>query len=417
MRFFLLLFLLFISYSQSIIKLPFQKEKQILKDENDFIDIFLKNNLIYELNIGTPTKKIPINLILNYHNFFLYGTELKGLYDEKISSSYKNNSDYEITFEDENFNVGFLSLEKVNFNDENNKIKEYNNISFILATRNTKENKYNNVIGLTIFSNSKILKGNLLYGLKLNKIIPSLTFYFKYNDNKKEKGEILIGDSPHNYDKSFSIEHFKFIPLEISKYSNFNWNIVFEKIHFGDFGFVQNNLFLIDFNVEGIIADDRLMKIFENHFFNSLIENKKCFKNEKKYNDKYYYFYCDKGIDLKGFKKVFFYSQVIDFNFTFDSNDLFIEKNDKLYFMIVFSFQNKRILGNIFMKKYNTLFDQERKYIGFYFGKNSTFSFYWFFIFILFILALLLSYSLYKSIGLKKRKMKANELEENLVLN
>ncbi len=81
--------------------------------------------------------------------------------------------------------------------------------------------------------------------------------------------------------------------------------------------------------------------------------------------------------------------------------------------MIIFSSFNKFTLGEVFNKKYNTLFDQERKLVGFYFGKKSSFSFYWFLIFILFIIVIFLSYFLYKNIKSKKLKIKANELEDN----
>ncbi len=44
--------------------------------------------------------------------------------------------------------------------------------------------------------------------------------------------------------------------------------------------------------------------------------------------------------------------------------------------MIIFSSFNKFTLGEVFNKKHNILFEQERKLIGFYFRKKSSFSFY-----------------------------------------
>ena len=288
---------------------------------------------------------------------------------------------------------------------------EYDNINFILASKNNplKINNLDGEIGLTI-SNLKIQKGNILYSLKLNNIIQSYIFYITYNN---ENGIIFIGDSPENYDKTFSKNYYKFIPIENLAHSNFNWNIQIDKIYFGN-EFILNKWFLINFNIEGLILNEDFMKIIEEGFFNNLIKEKQCFKlNEKINSEIFYYFYCVNGIDFSNFKNVILYNKVINYNFTFNSKDLFIKKNDHLYFMIIFSSFNKFTLGEVFIKKYNTLFDQERKIIGFYFGKNSSFSFYWFIIFILFIITIFLSYFLYKQFKNKKSKIKANELEDN----
>ena len=406
-----ILLLFYISNSLSIIIFPFKKQNPELKTEKDFLEIFLNNNIILDLKLGTPIKTIPIKIKLNSHYFFLYGSQLNGLYNEKESSSFKNNSDYEIEFQDEYFKIGIFSSEKMIFQNEKNKKLEYDNINFILASKNNplKINNLDGEIGLTI-SNLKLQKGNILYSLKLNNIIQSYIFYITYNN---ENGIIFIGDSPENYDKTFSKNYYKFIPIENLAHSNFNWNIQIDKIYFGN-EFILNKWFLINFNIEGLILNEDFMKIIEEGFFNNLIKEKQCFKlNEKINSEIFYYFYCVNGIDFSNFKNVILYNKVINYNFTFNSKDLFIKKNDHLYFMIIFSSFNKFTLGEVFIKKYNTLFDQERKIIGFYFGKNSSFSFYWFIIFILFIITIFLSYFLYKQFKNKKSKIKANELEDN----
>ena len=407
-----ILLLFYISNSLSIIILPFKKHNPELKKEKDFLEIFLNNNIILDLKIGTPMKTIPIKISLNSHYFFLYGSELNGLYNEKESSSYKNNSDYQIEFQDEYFNIGFVSSEKLIFKNEKKKNIEYDNINFILASKNnpSKINTLNGEIGLTILSNSKIQKGNIIYFLKLNNIIQSYIFYITYNN---ENGEIFIGDSPENYDKTYSKDYYKFIPIENMAHSKFNWIIQIDKIYFGN-EFIINKIVSINFNIEGLILNLDFMKIIEDGFFNKLINENKCFKLDEKINNEiFYYFYCVNGIDVSNFKKVILFNKAINYNFTFDSKDLFIKKNKQLFFMIIFSSFNKLTLGEVFNKKYNTLFDQERKLIGFYFGKKSSFSFYWFFIFILFIIVIFLSYFLYKNIKNRKLKIKANELEDN----
>ena len=116
-----ILLLFYISNSLSIIILPFKKQNPELKTEKDFLEIFLNSNIISDLKIGTPIKTIPIKIKLNSHYFFLYGSQLNGLYNEKESSSFKNNSDYEIEFHDEYFKIGIFSSEKMIFQNEKKK--------------------------------------------------------------------------------------------------------------------------------------------------------------------------------------------------------------------------------------------------------------------------------------------------------
>ena len=57
----------------------------------------------------------------------------------------------------------------------------------------------------------------------------------------------------------------------------------------------------------------------------------------------------------------------LKYNITFDYNDLFMEFNAKYYFLIVFkNFKYKWIFGELFFKKYQVIFDKNKKIFGFY---------------------------------------------------
>ena len=110
-------------------------------------------------------------------------------------------------------------------------------------------------------------------------------------------------------------------------------------------------------------------QIIKKDFFDNYKNN--CFAN---YSGDYLIYYCEKSDNftienLKNFPKIYF--QHIEFNYTFelDYEDLFIEKNGKFWFLIVFDSYfdlDQWYFGNLFLQKYNFTFDIENKLIGFY---------------------------------------------------
>ena len=74
-------------------------------------------------------------------------------------------------------------------------------------------------------------------------------------------------------------------------------------------------------------------------------------------------------------------------------------------------------LGQPFLKKYLITFDQDKKLFGFYKkfkDKKSFFTLSTFFVFFLIIVIFILFIILFKYINKKPRKIRANELEENI---
>ena len=55
----------------------------------------------------------------------------------------------------------------------------------------------------------------------------------------------------------------------------------------------------------------------------------------------------------------------MNYNFTFTKDDLFIEENNKLFFLIIFG-HPQPILGLPLFKKYQLIFNQDSKTIGLY---------------------------------------------------
>ena len=107
--------------------------------------------------------------------------------------------------------------------------------------------------------------------------------------------------------------------------------------------------------------------------------------------------------------------------FIFNYLDLFKLIDNKYYFMITFANSDKEIwkLGKPFFIKYQLIFDQENKIFGFYINnikKNYSLIPLFLIIILLFILLFLLLY-FRKVLFSKNRKLRINEIDENIEYN
>ena len=130
-------------------------------------------------------------------------------------------------------------------------------------------------------------------------------------------------------------------------------------------------------------------------------------------------YYCDKDINISKLKNLTFIDKKLNMTFEFDYNDLFELHGDKYYFLVL---MRKGIdiwfLGKPFFKKYQLIFNQDNKVIGFYNYKKvipSNFLFYLkiIFIMILILVIVYLTYYIMKNKTMKKKKNKAQELDIN----
>ena len=154
----------------------------------------------------------------------------------------------------------------------------------------------------------------------------------------------------------------------------------------------------------------------------------KCSYNEIEFNkQKYFYYECDNDTNIDDFEPIVFIHQELEYNFTLDKNDLFIDFNNKKYFLVVFKnayYEERWILGKPFVKKYQFVFDYDAKIMLFYDNKNDESMnkdqkydnqvFLYILLIILGILVLTLGIYIGKKFFGKKKKKKANELEDSI---
>ena len=272
---------------------------------------------------------------------------------------------------------------------------------------------------------------NLINQLKSHKLISSYAFSIKY-DKQSEKGEIIIGSLPHQYDpRHFSEKFFVYSSISFKKDTP-AWRIIFEEIKYGEEKFISSNLAEFNINFGFISAATTHKQIFDLNFFLKPEIAQYC--KEKKVNS-FYIKTCEEKV-IKEFKPISFnfprpYNSDKTDKIEFNYQDLFIKcpGYDNLYcFQIVFGREHSAwILGKPLFKKYNMVFDQEKKIVGFYKeigeyqyeeknenGKKGS-SIPWIIVVILLVCLFILGFAFYKKLPFIKRKKIANELDDEFV--
>ena len=334
-------------------------------------------------------------------------------------------------YEYQEFN-GKFSTENFYFLDQNNNKIKYEKFGFLQPFSDLNFNNIsiikNGFVGLKYKETFGGVDQNILYQLKNPKngenIINSYSISIIYDD--KLRGNIFIGELPHEFDpKKFSFEFFKNKYVNLDSY-NFNWKINFDKIFYlNQSKKFEFDLFLnakFDLNFGGILGNSNYQKNVNESFFNELFIKKKCENKiikQKENNEIYYVYECNKNININKFNdSIFFYSKEINFTFVLEKKDLFLKANDKIYFLVFFSnyFPNW-ILGEPFFRKFNMVFNQAKKIVGFYSDYNKIKKNYdkIIIIFLLIFLIGCLLFFINKIYFKKNKKIRANELEDNFL--
>ena len=238
-------------------------------------------------------------------------------------------------------------------------------------------------------------KTNMISQLKTKNYIEKFVWTLIYQNDGS--GIIIMGNEPHFYDnKTYLMSQYCSVYANPIQSSETGWSFKFDDIYFYNknkdkISLSQNKVnFAIDKGI--IIGTDEYRKKISDNYLNDLINNRICFIETQTFNDEeknekeqFYIYYCQKtkfagkGLDdledthYNNFPALKLY--IIDSNMTFtlDKHDLFVEKFDRIYFLVIF--KKSDIENNIwelgepfFYKTRNNpiIFDQDDKKIGFY---------------------------------------------------
>ena len=238
--------------------------------------------------------------------------------------------------------------------------------------------------------------------------------FFKFNN--LNEGEIIIGNYPHEINNKFFDEiYFQKTQVPISGL-NQEYSMIINKVQYEDQIIVEKQEFIFNLDNFFTLANLDLLKIMKNKFLNELLENKKCEEKIKKSSiQEAFYYVCDKEINIKKIGNIKFISNDLKYEFVFEPNDLFIQENDKMFLIIYFMdyWQKKWIFGYHFLTKFQIIFNQDKKTIGFYNKINEIKFPISLLISIVFaIIIIILIFYIFHLLK-KKRKIRANELVEN----
>ena len=354
MKYIIIFNIFYILFNLNIIKseiiIPFIRSKT-LENNNNFIDYIINNNIYVTIPIGNPSQFIKFNVTMKSSSISI--TSFNN-YNYKDSKSY-----YAIEDEREiykyKFKNGFEATDNFLINNKQC------NFSFLFVTEMLEDfDIILGEIGLKIYEQNLYNKMNIILQLKELDLINSYGFGFQYTD--EYKGNLILGI---NYNK----EEYNIINNGIENIFD-SYNIKFNHIIIGnekELKYIKVNI-LID--LFGFIGTREYLEIIKNKFFNSLLNEKKCFiVNDEKEDSNFFYIKCKKNIDLKKFPNLSFLSYDLKMYFNFTYEDLFKLNDDFYYFLIVFRILDDNNsfweLGEIFFRKYNLLFDLDKKIIGF----------------------------------------------------
>ena len=423
--FVILLSILIIEIRTNII-IPFKlKEYPVNKNETSekiFLNNFLYNLFTGILEIGTPSQIIEAQI--SGKN---YGIQLKeGIcyssqyYNKKYSSSlieknhcentniyslykeininetilFKTNEKKTIKIKDFSllYFKEFSDKEKELVNKFGRKIQLYEDLYELFDSKYTsleinKDGKACLLIGMKLSSSYNCLpNSNFIQILKDNNIIKEANWAIKFNnDNKKNEfdGEFIIGSSLHeNFPNEYNKEQ-----LSISNVLNYkyyqDWELQFKTIYFfkkeseinqklNDININDENIIIVDNNINIEFDIDTKIIFGTKNYYNNIYQNyfmkykDKC--NYEIMGEKYGIFICDKNFNVNNFPTLYFYNHIYNYTFEMNFTNLFLDKNDKKYFLIVFDDTKTNVwtFGTLFLKQYAFIFNTNEKTIGFY---------------------------------------------------
>ncbi len=411
MKFWYFLNLLFLS--NCIIKFHFKKKYKPsdINEKFDYYQYLTNNDLITEISIGTPPQKIPVTI--NYYSepFYLTKPSSQGKFSHEQSKTFYSN------FTEVQFSKmkGYIAKDSINLNFQNEKknkeeLIEDISFSYIIEPNASKINFGS--IGLTFLSYSNFKDLNLVFQLKKKELIENYGFQFIYLNDIE--GDVYLGQYPHEYNKSY-YDNIDFFHIKVSVPGV--WSSTFQNVSYGNEVISQENHFTLNNTLGGIIGNRFLFVLINKYFFNNPdITKGKC---KTVYQYEYNFFECESDVDIKQFQNLQFYSKELNYTFVLTYEDLFEVINGKIYCKLIFKneMSSAWYLGQPFLKKYLITFDQDKKLFGFYKklkDKKSFFTLSTFFVFVLIIVISILIVVLFKYINKKPRKIRANELEENI---
>ena len=353
---------LFKLLNSSEIVIPFySKLSEISKNQapEEFINSLSSNELYTKIKIGTPPQELDFLLNFAIYNTYVIKPDDKGyqrFFDNCSSTfNYLGKSEF---FTDVDFVSAFNSSDIITINS----LKNYN-LTFLHAThfRDTSKISYPGVIGMNVVPNQNPFhyESGLINQLKLKGYTNNYLFTLTFNEDDFN-GNIIIGKNIYeNYPSDNFKSDYCLVTTDYGYYWGWNYLTVYlnsDLLEIKDAS-IKPEVGVIQLNIN-------YRDIFEKNFFEEKIKEGKCHEKIALYS----IFYCDKDVNID-IGEVKFEIKKSGIKFNLNSKDLFMEYNNKIFFMVAFGVyidKHKIILGYPFLKKYDIIFDLDKRHLGFY---------------------------------------------------
>ena len=367
----------------------------------DFINSYLNSLYYTKITFGSSELKYIMQINLDDYGFKLtnYDCDIQTK-DNTTEDSFDPFLSNSSTVETSGINFSYYGQGKVYritdkvkllSNESNNYI--FPKIFFIYNPRNKSYSMQTNTyspytcfkLGLRLPNNNYNFDYNdisLLGQFKSARVIGSYEWFIEY-DSKNSNAKLIIGTTPYEYNnKKYNESNYKKMKSVIRPNNNYYyWNMEFTQVYFVN---KNNQRVLFDSRIASLEPSSNVIKgtdeysqIINETIFKQLIIEKKCFEESIKNDEIIIVFYCHNTDEIKNYIKSRFYNinfldRVLGEEFTMTYNDLFLEKGDKLYFLVAFDLSNSLItwiLGKPFLRKYFFSYNYEHKILAYY-GNN-----------------------------------------------
>ncbi len=375
------------------IVLPFNKLTIGNFNGHKSIDDLITYNIYTNISIGTPPQRVahfidPTDYSFNFQKKLItYGNAKFAPY----TSQYENLTNF--WFQEKksstffrNYTTGFCT-DIYYFNNLNNEKIEITGLKYSIKDTHITDAFKCGIIGLNnpLNFDFKLYEREAFFinELKENGIVSEYVFSILYNDkinlldtmNDTFYGKLIIGESPHIFDPD------KYKKEDLVANQATDWAIPINNVIFNSSKgeFIQEKIDMQINIINGFIKGTESYRFkIEEIFFKELIDKGLCkveLFQEKVYLTEYNVFSCENNYKVDDYIKSFptlYFKLDNNLEFIFTYNDLFQVYNDRIYFMIIFrdetilAFKPKWVMGEIFLRKYLTLFNYETREILFY---------------------------------------------------
>ena len=433
----IILILIKVSYNDGIV-IPLK----IIDNQNtglNYIESLLQNQLYAEIKLGTPEQKVYLSISTETETFSIESRYINDKFYFHNESSTHINTDTKISFYHERYKSGNIFKDNFYFQKDfdDKKYYTFNDISFNYIYELSEEftnsekkifidknkNELSGKIGLQI-SKSYLSSSNFLNSLIYINAIESDIWSIIFTKEKNNQAYLIIGEDLFIYYNSEK----KYTSAYLSGIDSY-WHFYFCDIITGSMKLNKERIAEYAPQLGVIVGTEEYKNYINNNFFVNLTKENICVQKNISFNKEIYSYYeCDKNININNFEPIIFTHQELSYNFTLDKNDLFIDYNNKKYFLCIFLEKDNSynsngekhwMLGIPFIRKYNFVFDNGIKKIYFYeneyeYEKQGKMGwFVWVLIIALATFTALLGLYLLFKIIYRPKRINANELEDS----